>query len=91
VAPATSTFAHEHRSAGRVEIGLGKSERFADPKPGSPQDHSQCSQASAVGTIAGGAHDGDDLLDGRRVPPESALFRGWVPGRWPGIVASERR
>jgi hypothetical protein len=62
--------AHQNRAAGAVEVGLGEVERFADPQPSSPEDDDQRPQAGAVRTVPGGSHNGDDLLDGRRVRRE---------------------
>jgi hypothetical protein len=44
-----------------------KGEGFADAKPGAPQHDDQATQPRAVGVVAGGAHDGDDLFDRWRV------------------------
>jgi hypothetical protein len=38
-----------------------------DPKPGAPQHHDQGGEAMAVAIVAGLAHDGDDLINGRRI------------------------
>jgi hypothetical protein len=53
-----------------IEIGFGEGERFLGAQPGAPRDHDQAAQPAAVRAIAGGAHDGDDLLILRRI--------GWV-------------
>ena len=65
--PAALPGAHHDGTAGTVKVGLGEVECFADPQPGSPQHDDQRSQAGAVRTVAGGAHDGDDLFDRWRV------------------------
>jgi hypothetical protein len=58
LAPAAAlALADEHGSTSCLEISLGKVERFADPQPGSAQNHDQRSQASAIGSVAGGPHD----------------------------------
>jgi hypothetical protein len=58
---------NKQRAVSAVKIALLKSERFADPKPRAPQQDNQGAEPVAVGTIADGAHDSDDLLDGRRI------------------------
>jgi hypothetical protein len=56
-----------NRAPDPIQIALGERERFADPQPGAPEHDDQPPKPDAVGAIAGGAHDGDDLLDRRRV------------------------
>lgn len=55
--PRAAAFAvpNEHRSATRIEIGLGQVERLADPHPSAPEKHDQRAQANTVEPIAGGA------------------------------------
>jgi hypothetical protein len=50
-----------------IEIALGESESLLDAQPGPPHDHNQAAYAPTVPIVAGGAHDGDDLLDLWRV------------------------
>jgi hypothetical protein len=64
-AAAALAAAHQQRSAARVQVGLGQRERLADPQAGTPEHDDQAAQPAAVDTVAGVAHDGDDLL-GRR-------------------------
>jgi hypothetical protein len=46
----------------------------------------------AAAITAGLAHDGDDLIDGRRVGGVAlALVPGAIPVRNPGVVAGDRR
>jgi len=59
--------AHEYGAARAVEIGLRERERFADPESGAPEQHEQRPEAQTVRSLAGDAHDGDDLFD-----------RGWI-------------
>jgi len=68
-------------AATRVQIALGQRKRLADPQAGAPQHDDQTTQPGAVSIVAGGAHDGDDLLDARRGQPGSAgrLLRGRRP------------
>src|SRR5450755_1774858 len=68
--PPAFASAHGEGAARAVEVGLGEVECFADPQSGSPEHDDQRSQAGAVRVVAGGAHDGDDLLDGWRVGRE---------------------
>lgn len=53
-----------------VKVGLAQGERFADPQPGTSEHDDHAAQPDAFGAVAGGAHHGDDLLDGGWV--------GWV-------------
>ena len=53
---------HEQRAAPVIEIGFCQRQCFLDPQPGAPEDHDQATQASPVRVVAGGAHDGDNLL-----------------------------
>jgi hypothetical protein len=53
-----------------VEIGLSERQRRLDALAGAPENDDQGAQPRAARVIACGAHDGDDLLDRRRI--------GWV-------------
>ena len=66
-AAAALAAADEDCAAAGVEVGFGERERFVDAQPGAPEHDDQPAQAEAVGRGAGLAHDGDDLLDGRRI------------------------
>jgi hypothetical protein len=66
-APAALAAADEQRSAARVEVGLGERERLVDAQAGAPEHDDQAAQPTAVDGVAGTAHDGDDLLDRRRI------------------------
>lgn len=71
---------YQDGAAQAVKIRLGKIQRLADPKPGAPQHHDQGAQPCAVRTVAGGAHDRDDLLDRRRIGRVAdTLFLGARP------------
>ena len=71
---------------------LGERERFLDAEPGASQHDDHRSHAPAVTVIGGVAHDGHDLLDGRRVGwVAHSLLRGGRPAWQPGRVARERR
>ena len=61
--------ADQQRAPVAVKVGLGQSERFADPQPGTPEHDDHAAQPYALCAVAGGAHHGDDLLD-----------RGWIGG-----------
>jgi hypothetical protein len=86
-AAASLAAAHQHGAAARVEIGLGERERFADPQPGAPQQDDQAAQALPVDRLAGGAHDGDDLLHGGWVV---RVAHSLVTGRATGVEARQR-
>jgi hypothetical protein len=55
------------RAPDPVQIALGQRKRFADPQPSAPQHHDHAAEPDSVGVITSSAHDGDDLLDRRRV------------------------
>jgi hypothetical protein len=78
----------QHRSATLIEIGVGERERLVDPQPGTPQDHDQPAQSTAMGTVAGGAHDGDDLLD---LGPIGRLAQTLITRRPAGVKSRHRR
>jgi hypothetical protein len=73
--------ADQNRAAAPVKVGLGQRERLVDPQPGAPQHHDQRADATAVAIVAGVAHHGHDLIDGRRV---SRVALALVPWRDPG-------
>jgi hypothetical protein len=58
---------NEHSTTIVVQVGLVERERLADPQSGAPKHDDHGPEADSVRVIAGGAHDGDDLLDGRRI------------------------
>jgi hypothetical protein len=86
-AATTLSLANDDCAASGVEVGLGQLEGFADPQPGTPQQNDEATQASAVGSIARGAHDRDDLLDGWRV---GGIAQTLVPWRSALVVAGHR-
>jgi hypothetical protein len=47
-----------------------------DPQSRTPENHDQAAQPTAVRTVSGRAHDGDDLLD-----------LGWIGGVAQALVA----
>jgi hypothetical protein len=51
--PAALAAADQQRSASRVEVVLGKSERLLEPQPGTPQQDDHRAQREAVTVIAG--------------------------------------
>ncbi|HZE18276.1 MAG TPA: hypothetical protein VE197_22730, partial [Mycobacterium sp.] len=55
------------RAAARVNVGLGERERLRDAQPGAPEHDDQRPEAMAVTCVWSLAHDGDDLIDRRRV------------------------
>jgi hypothetical protein len=63
-----------------------------DAQAGAPEHDDQPTEPLAVGAIAGGAHDRDDLLDGRRIGRVAkSLVARRAPGVEAGRVAGERR
>jgi hypothetical protein len=56
-------------------------------KPRAPQHDDQAAQPAAMAPVAGGAHDRDDLLDGRRVGRIAASL---VAGRTAGMEPRHR-
>jgi hypothetical protein len=57
-------------------------------RPVSPHDHNQSPQPTAVRAVPGGAHDGDDLFNLRRIGRVTQTF---VAGRVTGMEARHRR
>src|SRR5439155_11534739 len=79
--------ADEDRAARSVEVGLGESERFTDSETGAPEEHDQGAKPEAVRPLAGGPHDGDDLVDRRRV---GRIPHAFVARRATLVVAGHR-
>jgi hypothetical protein len=79
--------ADEHCAAAGVEVSLGERERFVDAKPGAPEHHDQPAHPQAVGPGTGVSHDGDDLLDCRRI---GGIATALVARRSPGVEARHR-
>jgi hypothetical protein len=87
-APLALTAANEQRAAAVVEVGLVERESLANAQAGAPVHHDQAAQAAALRAVAGGAHDGDDLLDRGRVggiahAGDGALALRALPGSRP--------
>jgi len=57
----------DQRPASLIEIALSEIERLLDAQPGPPEDHDETAEPAAVHAVSGGVHDGDDLLDLRRM------------------------
>ena len=57
----------EHCAAGAVQIALLQGKRFTDAESGAPEQHDQRAKPVTVRAIADHPHDGDDLLDRRRI------------------------
>ena len=66
-AAAALAASHQQRSATRVQVGFGERERLVDTQAGAPEHDDQPTQPAAVHAVAGGAHNGDDLLHRRWV------------------------
>jgi hypothetical protein len=71
-----------------IEIALGERERLLDAQTRSPHAHDQPAQPAAVRAVAGGAHDGDDLLDLGRV---SGVAQTLVSRRVTCVESRQRR
>src|SRR3954451_16907023 len=70
-----------------VEVGLVERQRLMDAQNGSPQDYDQGAQSASVQSIAGRAHDCDDLLDARRIGRIAQIF---VALTTPGVEPRQR-
>jgi hypothetical protein len=70
------------RPANGVEVALLQTERLANPKPRTPQEHDQRTESLSGRAITDGAHHRDDLLDGWRA--------GWVLLARPCYGAADR-
>jgi hypothetical protein len=70
---ASSAFAtsDEQSAAAAIEIGFGEAEGFLDAQPGAREDD------DPTAAVAGGAHDGDDLLHPRRVGRVAQPLVAW--------------
>lgn len=79
---------HEHGAAATVLVGLLEGKRFTDPQPGAPQQDDQRAEPVSVGTVTNCAHDGNDLLDGRRI---GRVLLALVARRATSVIAGHRR
>ncbi|MDQ6840899.1 MAG: hypothetical protein M3025_00540 [Actinomycetota bacterium] len=79
---------NEHGGAAAVQVALLESERFADAQPGAPEQDDQRSKPVTVGTVADPAHDGDDLLNGRRI---GRVFLALVAWWAASVIAGHRQ
>ena len=71
-----------------VDVGFAECERLVDAKAGPPEDDDQAAQTAAMRSVTGGAQDGDDLFDGRRV----GRIAQPLNARWsPGMESGHRR
>jgi hypothetical protein len=68
----------KQRAAAAVQARLAKRQRLVDAQPGPPKHDDHTAQPTSVTAIAGRPHDGDDLLDGRRV---GRIAQALVAGR----------
>jgi hypothetical protein len=71
-----------------IEIALGKSESLLDAQPGSPHDHDESAWPAAARSIAGGAHDGDEFFDLRRIGRVPQTLVVWSVAR---VESRDRR
>src|SRR5438270_8966779 len=49
----------EYSAAGAIEVALLERKRFADPQPGTPEQHDQRSETMTVGAVTDRAHHSD--------------------------------
>jgi hypothetical protein len=82
------TATDENCAAASVEVSLVERERFVDAQPGAPEHDDQPAHPQAVRRGAGLAHDGDGLLDLRRIDGRTTAL---VPRRTIGVEARHRR
>jgi hypothetical protein len=86
------TAAHEHRATPPVEVGFAQRERFVDAQPARQSTTISPQQPPAVITVAGLAHDSDDLGDRRRVSRiAAALVTRRTARVEAGMVAGDAR
>jgi hypothetical protein len=71
-----------------VEVVFAERERLLDAQAAAPEHRDQGAQPVAVAVVAGLAHHGDDLFDGRRV---RGIELPLVAGRTSGVVAGHGR
>jgi hypothetical protein len=57
-----------------IEVAFGERERFLNAQPRSPQDRDQGAKPPAMRSVAGTAHDGDDLFDLGRIGRVAQAF-----------------
>jgi hypothetical protein len=67
---------------------FGERERLVDAQPGAPEHDDHRAQPEPVAVIAGLAHDGDDLIDRRRV---RRVADALVARRPTGVIARHGR
>jgi hypothetical protein len=79
---------NEDRPARSIKVGFLKSDGFADPQPGAPQQHDQRTEAMALAALADRAHDRHDLLDGWWV---SRILLSLVARRAASVIAGHGR
>src|SRR5215217_2418456 len=83
---------NQQRAATVIKIAFGERKGFLDAQPGAPHDHDESAEAPAVRPVPGGAHDGDDLFDLRRVGRVAqTLVAGSVAGVECRQVAGDQR
>jgi hypothetical protein len=90
----SATRAMSQGSSAAIEVDLAQQrECFVDANTGAPQHDDQPAQPPAVQTVAGDAHDRDDLLDGRRIGwiAQALVARRMTRVKPRGIAAGDRR
>jgi hypothetical protein len=71
-----------------VEVVFCERERFVNAESAAPEHDDQRAHTPPVEALHGEAHDGDDLLDGRRV---GGIELALVARRAPGVIARQGR
>lgn len=80
-ASATLAASDEQRAAAGVKIGLSERQRFLGRRPARHRTDDQAAKAPTADAVAGGSHDGDDLLDRGRVGRIAKALLAWRPPR----------
>jgi hypothetical protein len=63
-AAAALAAANEQRAAAMVQVRRAQCQRLVNTQPRAPEHDGHSAQPTPVGTLAGGVHDGDNLLHG---------------------------
>ena len=79
---------NEHGAAAAVEIAVLERVRFTYAQPSAPQQDDHRAKPVSVGTVVDRAHDGDDLLNGRRI---RRVLVPLVSRRTAPVIARHRR
>src|SRR3954466_13845389 len=84
--------AHEQRASAPVEVKLGSARAAWKRSPARQSTTMKAGNPTSVAAVAGSAHHGDDLLDGRPIYRVAVSLVSWrATGVEPGIGARDRR